>query len=993
MSALPESMLRVHAMLDALARRERRLALLRAGLLAVAAWALGLVGLAALVGEGMATPRFGWAWLVGTALLGPIAGGASLQGFWAARERRRQAENVARVAPALRGELLTLLDRDPEGSGSPALFERVCRTVEERALAIPPEAVLPAQDTRRAGIFAVAGLLVLAFGAAVLPTGPRDALTALLTPAAVAAPPARPPDVGPRALVGDITLRYLYPAYTGLEPMEVPNSSGEVRAPPGTRVEIRARTSVPYERAVLEVYEEPPAPVEIHDGRDLAGSFEVKGEGVWRFRFGELPSPDYAVVPDPDLPPDVSVDVRSRKLVVAQDQPLPLRWTARDDYGITKVVVEAKGKARKEVVLREPPDTPRTLGEGLGTTAKELGLVVGDKVTLRVGAWDNDAVSGSKVGWSAPVEVEVVGPAGSDARSMAVRKQLRDALVLVLADFLLDPSPPAPTGEAVAAWATAANGRYEAFDELVRDAFGGVEPSGVDGVVLGELASARRELLAFARAMAPGASAPADAEAMEKLQAAHVEALEGAILVFDQMIRTAAAARLAELAEQVAREAEALQRELPTLGREAALARLDQLERLMERLAEEASRLGDAQLQEFMNARNAEIDELMEQVRKALAEGRLDDARALMDRLAKQLQDLAESLAEQQRSQGERSDALQKAMEQLQKDLQALDARQEKQQQATEAAREKFGGDMDAALKLWQEAEKKAQQVVDGLRTVPPAVAADGMPAALPRAAADALAEAEGLLDSVRARDLPLSRERVDRAESQVGMLQFGFSATARRSSAAAATLAAPSRTVDEQLTRLAELRALLDKLARSQSQSKPELARELQKLAAEQQQIAEQAQKLQGDAQGVARNLPMKAPGLERGTEQAAEQSGRAAEAMQRGDPNGAEGGQQATRDGLREAQDALQQAQENLRQMQQASRPSSGQGESGEGQRQDGTSPSEQNAQDILLPAPEQFQTPEEYRNALLEGMSGQVPDEYQNLNRRYYEELVRQ
>lgn len=993
MSALPESMLRVHAMLDALARRERRLALLRAGLLAVAAWALGLVGLAALVGEGIATPRFGLAWVVGTALLGPLAGLAAMQGFWAARERRRQAENVARVAPALRGELLTLLDRDPEGSGSPALFERVCRAVEERALQIPAETVLPAQDARRAGIFAAAGLLVLGFGATVLPTGPRDALEALLTPAVAAAPEQRPPDTGPRALVGDITLRYLYPAYTGLEPMEVPNSSGEVRAPPGTRVEIRARSSVPYDAAVLEVYEEPPAPVEIRDGRDLAGSFEVKGEGVWRFRFGELPSPDYAVVPDPDLAPDVSVDVRSRKLVVAEDQPLALGWTARDDYGIRKVVVEVKGKARREVVLRQPLDAPRSVVEEERVTPKTLGLAVGDKATLRVGAWDNDAVSGSKAGWSAPVEIEVVGPAGSGARAMAVRRQLRDALVLVLADFLLDPSPPAATGELVAAWSTAANGRYEAFDELVRDAFGGVEPTGVDGVVLGELASARRELLGFARAMAAGPSAPADAEALQGLQAAHVEAIEGAVLVFDEMIRRAAAARLAELADQLAREAEALEEDLQTLSREAAQARLDQLERLMKNLAEEAARLGDAQLQEFLNARNAEIDELMDEVRKALAEGRMEDARALMDRLAKQLQDLAESLAEQQRAQGEQSDALQKAMEQLQEDLAALDARQEKQQQATEAAREKFGGDMDAALKLWQEAEKKAEQVVEALRTVPPAVAADGLPAALPRAAADALAEAEGLLDSVRARDLPLARERVERSESQVGMLQFGFSATSRRSSAVAGTLAGPSRTVDEQLTRLEEIRALLDRLARSQSQSKPELARELQKLAAEQQQIAEQAQKLQQDAQGVARNLPMKAPGLERGTEQAAEQSGRAAEAMQRGDPNGAEGGQQATRDGLREAQEALDQAQENLRQMQQAARPSSGQGQSGEGQRDEGTNPSQQDSQDIRIPAPEQFQTPEEYRNALLEGMSGQVPDEYQNLNRRYYEELVRQ
>ena len=43
--------------------------------------------------------------------------------------------------------------------------------------------------------------------------------------------------------------------------------------------------------------------------------------------------------------------------------------------------------------------------------------------------------------------------------------------------------------------------------------------------------------------------------------------------------------------------------------------------------------------------------------------------------------------------------------------------------------------------------------------------------------------------------------------------------------------------------------------------------------------------------------------------------------------------------------------------------------------------------------LPDPEDFQTPEEYRRALLEGMRGDVPDEFEALKKRYFEELVRQ
>ncbi|MFZ5476599.1 MAG: hypothetical protein ACOZNI_07470, partial [Myxococcota bacterium] len=83
------------------------------------------------------------------------------------------------------------------------------------------------------------------------------------------------------------------------------------------------------------------------------------------------------------------------------------------------------------------------------------------------------------------------------------------------------------------------------------------------------------------------------------------------------------------------------------------------------------------------------------------------------------------------------------------------------------------------------------------------------------------------------------------------------------------------------------------------------------------------------------------------------------------------------------------------NLEQMRRASQSGSSGGEGGQ---QDGEGDDDGDGESIgeeqmQLPAPEEFATPEEYRRALLEGMSGEIPEEYRNLNRRYYEELVRQ
>jgi hypothetical protein len=46
-----------------------------------------------------------------------------------------------------------------------------------------------------------------------------------------------------------------------------------------------------------------------------------------------------------------------------------------------------------------------------------------------------------------------------------------------------------------------------------------------------------------------------------------------------------------------------------------------------------------------------------------------------------------------------------------------------------------------------------------------------------------------------------------------------------------------------------------------------------------------------------------------------------------------------------------------------------------------------------DLDIPGREEFRTPEEYRRALLDGMEGEVPEEYRAMKRRYYEELVLQ
>ena len=98
-----------------------------------------------------------------------------------------------------------------------------------------------------------------------------------------------------------------------------------------------------------------------------------------------------------------------------------------------------------------------------------------------------------------------------------------------------------------------------------------------------------------------------------------------------------------------------------------------------------------------------------------------------------------------------------------------------------------------------------------------------------------------------------------------------------------------------------------------------------------------------------------------------------------------------------LRDAQQSLQQAAQQARQQSQGSGQGEEQrdGESGEGEeegREDGAHGQDRRAE-LEIPTREEFRTPEEYRRALLEGMEGEVPEEYRAMKKRYYEELVHQ
>lgn len=1011
---MDQDLLALRQHLARLGARERRLLAGRA-LLQTGAALLGLsVFAAVLLSFGLSRlAALGWVGLVG-GLATWFAFALPLLRRWRpAGDPIEQARALERLLPELRSRLVTAVERAPEAAAgdarfSVALLARALARARAIAEPVAPATVYPTRALGPAGGFLSGAFLATLIAALLLPVGPGEAMAALWSgsSATVRMATAEPVAADERALVGDIVLRYVFPDYTGLSPLEIPNSDGTVHAPPGTRVTITARTAEPFEAAALQAYDHPPVDAELRDRRDLSASLIVEGEGTWRFllfRGREARySPDYRIEVEADAPPVVTVERSAVEAAV--DQPLDLPWQATDDYGIDRVVVEVEtGKNVTASDLRDPIDIVRALSGQVGKTPRELGLRPGDEATLRVVAWDNDPVAGSKRGSSSEVKLTVLGPRGRSARLAQYHLALRDALLLALADFLEDPTPPAEDGPGLARWGESARGRLDRVREIVEDQWRGEVPDGIDGTLVTRVLETAARLLRFTQtAFDPSAErAPAerDLATLSDLHGEAVVALEMAVWMLDSLLRADALQQVAERAEEVAQEAAEI---VDLVAQDASaselLSRLDQLERLMRRLQEEAARLAEGQLREFVNARAREAMDLISEIRQAIAEGRMDEAREMMERLADMLRQTAEGLNEQLASSQETDDALQQRLSELQQDLEKLEADQDALADQMARARQQEGAGLQKVMSAWEKLDPLASRAQDLSCTAAnrPGEGQGWRTGTIRKL--DLLCQAgRDLQGAVRARDATSSVRELGNTETQHrgSADQVAYEIDRPRGGGDPVPEGARLAAGDLQTLGpvLEEMRRLLESLTRQNVSMSPEMQKAARELALKQQDLKQRQQQLSQEVVAAERALPTGDGSAQRAMEQAGQGMDQAQRALQQGDGLGGEGHQRYAADQLGAARRILERQQSEAQQMQQAMRAMRGKGEKGQGQQANGDKGEQMGNRQVEIPAPEAFQTPEEYRRALLEGMEAEVPDEYQALKQRYYEELVRQ
>jgi len=911
--------------------------------------------------------------------------------------------------------LITVVDRSVEVARgqarfSTALWARAAEHAQAVTGLIAPGDVHSWRRARRSGLGAVIAALLAGVASSMLPVGPLDAVDILMgrSAASVRLAAAAAASAEERALVGDITLRYVYPDYMGMEPVSVPNSDGTIHAPPGTRVEIKARTADRFDAAAIQVDDDEPLDAGLDGGRDLTASITVQMEGAWRFLLFESDevqlSPDYKIIVEADQAP-VVVTSATGEVARALDEPLGLGWQVTDDYGIRSVVMEITDDAgTRQVKLRTPIDSVAELSGRIRKTPAALGLKPGDKVTLQIVAMDSDKASGGNRGESAELVLEVLGPKGIGQRLTAYHKKLREVLLVALADFLEDAVPPAQDPRGMLRWARNTRDRLDPVREVYKDKWGENQSTGVDGVLVREVMEASGRLYRFTVVNFDTGGGVSGRRAVEKdyrtfgeLHGETVAALEHAVWVIDSMLQQVNFRQVAALMKSVAQEAT----ELANLAdddpdAQQLLARLDQLERLMATLSKSASELSEGQFKEFLNSQMSEAQNQMDAIRQAIAAGRMEDAQRMLEELAQQLNRFAEGMQDQMQQGQQGDNELAERMKKLMEDLKQLGEEQAALADELAAARELHGGQLDEVMGLWSKLDKLSNEAVERSSGMLAEVGTgEGWSASSIRRAEVTGQEVRGTRDAVRARDARGSLERVMDAQRYGAMTERAFGNEGRYGpqgpTGQPEGLKGAKREVRAVLGLLSKMREVLEEIERQPGESNPALQNAARQLSGQQSQLNQRQQTLAEEVQTVERAMPTGDGSAQENMRGAGEAMDGAKGALDRGEAMRGEGQQREAARRLQEVQDSLQQAAAKQQQMQRDQQRMEGEGEGRQPQDGEGQDPSHLEQPEI--PTPEAFETPEEYRRALLEGMAEDVPEEFEALKKRFYEELVRQ
>ncbi|MBI5016421.1 MAG: DUF4175 family protein [Deltaproteobacteria bacterium] len=995
-----------HGLLSSVAAVRRRAAVLGVSRAALA----GLAGLAAGPLASMAVlpwlpvPARPWG-VLGCAALGFAAG--IVCGAWElarARPRRSRAEAatlLAAGAPELRDLLVTGADlagwgdrgADERGASAELAQAQVERAAWAAAAldgrgALPFAAVVPSLAA------ALAAALLVAGWAHWNPGGSYAAWASLLAP--------RPPAP---VTVGNLRLVTQPPAYTALGAVTLEGVSGAVEGLRGTRVTLEGQLSDRVDTGRWEGSDGREVPLTV-SGRGFRVTWILERAGTYTLSFrrgGRRVPCDFGPQPlilRPDERPRAELLAPSADLEVASNAEVEVRFGASDDFRVDRVELVLQGDAEVRVPVRIVP------GKTVEGTARFLPLAypkLGPGASLRVEAWDSDTVSGPKSGASRSVYLTFLDRKRLLGDIEGLAERLFEALLSHLADHLEAPTPSA---------ADLARLRARASDLLkLLGALGARVRQGGEEGSLGAVTVLRMEeaLVATLGPFASGGAGGADE------RAAIVAELERDVLFLDRLLRNLQMEDTLTLGDELSALQRSLFDELQSGKDPRELAgRVEQIQRLLEKMIQRLRRDAGEMPDSFANADAVkdmpanELQQQLDELRKALASGDRERARKAADKLLETLSRWMKALEDAaDRSASEEASPVLRDLTRLEAEVQELMGDQEKvlqdtRQLADEASR-KAAGPMKDALRSFAERQERRLAVIADLARRTEALAPRGgfhgglpptPPPGAPPGRPGGLFEASSRMNSALSEVRRALRADLGAVRGGAQSVQESFASLADEATRGAESGDGRREAADRyEQAAGREIQGLLEDLEALDRQRQaalgPREGQQLKGLRTEQERLGGRTENLVGELEELVRKTPLAGPGLPGKARGARSSMGEAGDRLGQGNPFGAVPPEGEALEGLSDLARELEGARRQMRQGQaggrgpQLTRRPGGRGEQGR----------DVDRSHVDIPKEAEAQELKAFREEVLKAMRRrEYPKNYEDEVERYYERLIR-
>ena len=831
--------------------------------------------------------------------------------------------------------------------------------------------------------------------------------------------------------VGDIQLNYQYPAYTGRSNRVVEGTDGSIVALPGTKVTINSRAERKIAKARFKL-KDGTLPLAVSNDVFLAGDLVVMKPDRYWFDLEDSNGQAWTdqlghpIGIEVDRPPQVNLTKPNKDLVIQEQDALDLMYDAKDDFGLGEIrlVYRITGRASKEqrrVLNKKAKGTRKVSRRSFRWDLATLNLEAGDRVQFYIEATDNDTVLGPKSGRSATCNLKVFAAEEHHDELMQQAQLLWEKLLSGLADVLdLEPHVAKLTAIDLDDYRKIYK-KTEAFlaetallqTELYKDKLI-FEP-----LVLAfentrqRLTALQANLRAITNRSARGHDAP---QIIESYLASHrtrrINRIERDVLYLEDLLDMVRLEELDRLAKDMARTrerlAELMKKYAQARSEEVRQQIEDEIARLKEKIAKLLARqrevlkgirdeyLNPDALKKMMSDRD--MLGALDRIQKLMNEGKVDQAMAELEKLQQQLGQMQNALDQARQKYGAgKYDELAKELAKTLGELNMITETQRKLLDSTQQIRDRLFEKMKqkslAKLKKkFAALRKKLAKVTEKITSVP-----EGQPDRFSgRYREHALQQARMLdmaLDSLNvagaleaAEKLTQATARMAREMENAAKFEGQYDPKRRKTLAKYQKSSVEARAGSQEI--LDELRKFMPDPNKHLSKNDQ---KNLQQLGKQQAELKQKLRGLQMQMQKINEGAPIFGQDAMGRMQRGNSFMQRAAGSLGKKRPGKACPDQQGALSELEGLKEAMQKS---------CQKGSSGGGmpmpmgsSRGRGQGRDmggpGGNPLEQ---DVELPTPDDYEPPEAFRRALLDGMKDPIPHDFEAQVKRYYEELVK-